>query len=42
MLCDRPDLARELGEKGYQRAMVKYTNSALAKELLAFYRSLVP
>jgi L-malate glycosyltransferase len=39
LMSDR-HLAQEIGDRGYQRAMVKYTNSALAKDLLAFYRSL--
>ncbi len=46
-LCDRltqlisnPEFAQEIGQKGYQRTMVKYTNRALAKDLLGFYRSL--
>lgn len=39
-LLDRPDLAQDLAQKGYQRAIAHYTNRALAKELLDFYRSL--
>ncbi len=46
-LCDRltqlisnPDFAQAIGQKGHQRAMVKYTNRALAKDLFGFYRSL--
>jgi L-malate glycosyltransferase len=39
-LIDQPEFAQEIGQRGYQRAMVKYTNRALAKDLLAFYRSL--
>jgi L-malate glycosyltransferase len=46
-LCDRlsqlisdPDFAQAIGQKGYQRAMVKYTNRALAKDMLEFYRLL--
>jgi L-malate glycosyltransferase len=39
-LIDNPNFAQEIGERGYHRAMVKYTNRALAKELLAFYRSI--
>jgi L-malate glycosyltransferase len=39
-LIDQPEFAQNMGERGYQRAMVKYTNRALAKDLLAFYRSL--
>ena len=40
-LCEKPELARELGEKGYARAIEKYTNRALAKELLDFYKQLL-
>jgi L-malate glycosyltransferase len=39
-LMDNPILRQSLAEHGYQRAMAKYTNRALAQELLAFYRSL--
>lgn len=39
-LMDDRNFAEELGQRGYQRAMAKYTNRALAKELLEFYRSL--
>jgi L-malate glycosyltransferase len=39
-LISDPDFAQAIGQKGYQRAMVKYTNRALAKDLLEFYRSL--
>jgi L-malate glycosyltransferase len=39
-LIDDPSFAQELGQKGYQRAMVKYTNGALAKALLSFYREI--
>jgi L-malate glycosyltransferase len=35
-----PDFAQAIGQKGYQRAMEKYTNRALAKDLLEFYRSI--
>jgi glycosyltransferase involved in cell wall biosynthesis len=38
-LIDRPQLAQGLGERGYKRAMEQYTNRALAKNLLDFYRS---
>ncbi|MCY7278294.1 MAG: glycosyltransferase family 4 protein, partial [Phormidesmis sp. CAN_BIN44] len=41
-LIDHPEQARELGQRGYQRAIVHYTNHALAKELLSFYRDLQP
>jgi L-malate glycosyltransferase len=39
-LIDQPTFAEEIAARGYHRAMVKYTNCALAKEALAFYRSL--
>jgi L-malate glycosyltransferase len=39
-LIDHPELARELSDRGYQRAMTRYTNQALAKEQLAFYRQI--
>ncbi|MEB3295647.1 MAG: hormogonium polysaccharide biosynthesis glycosyltransferase HpsO [Synechococcales bacterium] len=39
-LIDHPSLAEEIATRGYQRAMAKYTNHALAKELLELYRSL--
>jgi glycosyltransferase involved in cell wall biosynthesis len=39
-LMDNRSFAEELGRQGYQRAIVHYTNHALAKELLAFYREL--
>ena len=41
-LIDHPEQARELGQRGYQRAIAHYTNHALAKELLSFYRDLQP
>ncbi len=39
-LIANPSFAQDLGQKGYHRAKVKYTNSALAKELWDFYREL--
>jgi L-malate glycosyltransferase len=39
-LIDNPTLAQEIADRGYHRAMVKYTNRALAKELLAFYQAI--
>jgi L-malate glycosyltransferase len=39
-LIDQPTFAEEIAARGYHRAMVKYTNCALAKEALDFYRSL--
>ena len=40
-LIDKPYYAHTLGEMGYQKAMIKYTNKALAKQQLEFYRELV-
>jgi glycosyltransferase involved in cell wall biosynthesis len=37
---EKPNLAKELGEQGYQRVMEQYTNTALAKKLLNFYQQL--
>ncbi|WP_263971729.1 hormogonium polysaccharide biosynthesis glycosyltransferase HpsO [Leptolyngbya ohadii] len=39
-LMAQPDLARSLAQKGYDRAMLQYTNRALAKQQLEFYRQL--
>jgi glycosyltransferase involved in cell wall biosynthesis len=39
-LIENPDLAKNLGELGYQRAMLKYTNKALAEQQLEFYQEL--
>lgn len=39
-LLDHPDQQQHFGKLGYERAMTHYTNQALAKELLAFYREL--
>jgi L-malate glycosyltransferase len=39
-LMEHPEQARELGDRGYQRVMTRYTNQALAKEQLAFYRQI--
>jgi hypothetical protein len=36
----QPELTRSLAQKGYDRAMLHYTNLALAKQQLAFYREL--
>ena len=35
-----PTRKHELGQLGYQRVMTKYTNRALAKDLLSFYQEL--
>ncbi|MEH2360036.1 hormogonium polysaccharide biosynthesis glycosyltransferase HpsO [Nostoc sp.] len=40
-LMDKPSFAHTLGEMGYQKAMIKYTNQALAKQQLEFYQELV-
>ncbi|MBN3895979.1 MAG: glycosyltransferase [Nostoc sp. NOS(2021)] len=40
-LMDKPYFAHTLGEMGYQKAMIKYTNKALAKQQLEFYQELV-
>ncbi|WP_414755102.1 hormogonium polysaccharide biosynthesis glycosyltransferase HpsO [Anabaena sp. CCY 9910] len=40
-LIEQPNFTKELGERGYQKAMVKYTNKALAKEQFEFYQELV-
>ncbi len=39
-LMEQPELAQKLSKLGYQRALDRYTNTALAGELLAFYQSL--
>ncbi|MGP1387244.1 MAG: hormogonium polysaccharide biosynthesis glycosyltransferase HpsO [Thainema sp.] len=39
-LMNDTEFANQIGQRGYQRAMVHYTNRALAKQLLDFYRSL--
>jgi glycosyltransferase involved in cell wall biosynthesis len=40
-LIEKPDLAHNLAEIGYQKAMDKYTNKALAKQQFEFYQELV-
>ncbi|WP_414563370.1 MULTISPECIES: hormogonium polysaccharide biosynthesis glycosyltransferase HpsO [unclassified Anabaena] len=40
-LMEKPAFAQSIGEMGYQKAMAEYTNKALAKQQLAFYRELV-
>ncbi|VEP13929.1 Glycosyl transferase group 1 [Hyella patelloides LEGE 07179] len=40
-LIEKPHLNQKLANKGYQRAMTKYTNQALAKEQLNFYQELI-
>ena len=39
-LIDQPEYAKEIGQRGYHRAIAHYTNRALAKELLNFYHDL--
>jgi glycosyltransferase involved in cell wall biosynthesis len=38
---ERPELAQQLAQKGYERTMEKYTNQALAKQQLEFYQELL-
>jgi glycosyltransferase involved in cell wall biosynthesis len=40
-LIQQPDKQQDLAKKGYERAMQRYTNKALATELLAFYQELL-
>jgi L-malate glycosyltransferase len=40
-LIENPSLAEHLAQKGFDRAMAKYTNKALAKEQLDFYKQLL-
>jgi glycosyltransferase involved in cell wall biosynthesis len=40
-LMEKSELAQTLGEMGYQRVMSKYTNKALAKQQLDFYKELI-
>lgn len=40
-LIEQPLLNQELAQKGYQRAIKKYTNQALAQEQLKFYQELI-
>jgi glycosyltransferase involved in cell wall biosynthesis len=40
-LMEKPELAHSLGKMGSQKAMGKYTNKALAKQQLEFYREIV-
>jgi glycosyltransferase involved in cell wall biosynthesis len=40
-LMENPEFTKEFGEKGYQKAMVQYTNKALAKQQYEFYQELV-
>jgi glycosyltransferase involved in cell wall biosynthesis len=40
-LMERQELAADLGDRGYHRAMSNYTNKALAEQLLEFYKELL-
>ncbi len=40
LLMENPAQRQSLGEAGYQRTMSRYTNRALAKQLLEFYREI--
>ncbi|NET56732.1 MAG: glycosyltransferase family 4 protein [Symploca sp. SIO2E6] len=40
-LMEQPELAQKLAHKGYERVMSQYTNQALAKQQLDFYRELL-
>ena len=40
-LMERRQLAADLGDRGYHRAMSNYTNQALAEQLLEFYKELL-
>ncbi|BAZ39216.1 group 1 glycosyl transferase [Calothrix sp. NIES-4101] len=40
-LMENPELAHDLGQLGYAKAMSKYTNKALAKQQLEFYQELM-
>ncbi|MDZ7958844.1 MAG: hormogonium polysaccharide biosynthesis glycosyltransferase HpsO [Aulosira sp. DedQUE10] len=40
-LIDNPELSQNVGAMGYQKAMDKYTNKALAQQQLDFYKELV-
>jgi len=40
-LMEQPDLRSKLGKLGYERAIAHYTNQALAKQLLDFYKQLM-
>jgi L-malate glycosyltransferase len=39
-LMEQPELAQQLSKRGYERALDRYTNTALAQKLLEFYRSI--
>lgn len=40
-LMEQPELVQKLAQLGYERAMSQYTNQALARQLLDFYKQLL-
>jgi L-malate glycosyltransferase len=40
-LMENPKLADELAQRGFDRSISQYTNTALAKQLLAFYKTIL-
>ena len=40
-LMENPELAGELAQRGYHRALADYTNRAIAQKQLAFYQQLL-
>ncbi|NEP60776.1 MAG: glycosyltransferase family 4 protein [Symploca sp. SIO2G7] len=40
-LMEQPEFAQQLAQRGYKRVMLKYTNQALARQQLDFYRELL-
>ncbi|MBW4680165.1 MAG: hormogonium polysaccharide biosynthesis glycosyltransferase HpsO [Microcoleus vaginatus WJT46-NPBG5] len=40
-IIEYPELAKRLSQKGYERVKKKYTNKALAQQLLKFYKELL-
>lgn len=40
-LIDNPNLREDMGYKGYEKVMIRYTNKALANEQLEFYQELI-
>ena len=40
-LMEQPELAKNLGQLGYKRAMAQYTNYALAQQQLDFYKEIL-
>lgn len=40
-LMEVPELAKDLGKRGYNKVMVDYTHQALARQLLDFYKELL-